>query len=355
MSSSAQNSQQFPSILPVSAAPAPVVLEASSVPMRAVIATAYGSPDVLHLVERQRPSPKPSQVLVQVRASTVTAADGMMRRGDPAYARLFLGLRRPKAAIPGTGLAGIVVAVGSAVTRFAPGDEVFGEAGVRFGAHAEYVAIEHDGVVLRKPPELSFEEAATLCDGPLTSFNFLRRVGQVRHGDRVLVIGASGALGTAGVQIAKSLGAYVVGVCSAKNRDLVLSLGANEAVDYNTDNFLASAERYDVIYDTIGASSYRQCKSILQDGGTYLSPVLSMPLLMQMLWTRTFGRTAAKFDATGLRPADELRAHLVNILSMIRLGRLTTIIERRYRLDAIADAHAHVDSQRKIGSIVISI
>ena len=323
--------------------------------MQAIVSTGYGSPDVLKLVERAKPTPANNELLIRVHATNVTAADSMMRRGDPAYARLFLGLRKPKAQTPGTGLAGVVEAIGPEVTKFEVGDEVFGEAGVSFGAHAEFICVPEDGVILPKPKNLSFEDASAMCDGPLTSFNFLRRMADVQPGQKVLVNGASGALGTAAVQLAKSFGAEVTGVCSAANVELVKSLGADEVIDYGSEDFTQRVESYDIIYDTVGKSSYRRSKKALKSEGSYLSPVLSFRLLLQMLWTGIFGKKSAKFDATGLRKSDELRAFLAELLPLTKTGALRSVVEKRYRLDQIHEAHAHVDTGHKRGTVVVQM
>ncbi|MCP4448729.1 MAG: NAD(P)-dependent alcohol dehydrogenase [Myxococcales bacterium] len=320
--------------------------------MRAIVATGYGTPEVLKLTKREIPTPGESDVLIRVVASNVTAADSMMRRGDPAYARLFLGLTKPKAPIPGTGLAGVVEATGSAVARFQIGDEVFGESGTSFGAHAEYVCVPEDGVLLPKPAFLSFDDAAAICDGPLTSFNFLRRMADIQPGQRVLINGASGALGSAAVQLAKAFGATVTGVCSSKNLEFVSDLGADEVIDYTSRDFTQEHNRYDVIYDSVGKSSYRRSKRALAPGGAYLSPVLSIPLLFQMLASK-FGNKSAKFDATGLRKADELRGFLTELLDMVRSGKLRSVVERIYPLDRLIEAHALVDSGHKRGTLIV--
>ncbi|MBW2704627.1 MAG: NAD(P)-dependent alcohol dehydrogenase [Deltaproteobacteria bacterium] len=321
--------------------------------MTALVATGYGSPDVLELTSTQRPTPKDNEILIQVHATNVTAADSMMRRGDPAYARLFLGLMKPKAAIGGTGLAGVVKAVGEAITDFKVGDEVFGETGLSFGAHAEYVCVPEDGVILPKPAHLSFEDASAMCDGPMTSYNFLRRMADVQPGQKVLVNGASGALGTAAVQLAKAYGAEVTGVCSTANVALVKSLGADNVIDYTDEDFTQNPGQYDVIYDTVGKSSFRRCKKALTSKGLYMSPVLSFGLLLMMLWTKVFGSKSAKFDATGMRPAPELRAYLKDLITMTETGKLHSVIERTYRLDQIIEAHAHVDSGHKKGTVIV--
>ncbi|MCO4762020.1 MAG: NAD(P)-dependent alcohol dehydrogenase [Myxococcales bacterium] len=324
-------------------------------PMSAVVASGYGPTSVLALQQVPVPTPAANQVLVQVVVASVTAADSMMRRGDPAFARLFLGVMKPKNAIPGTGLAGIVVATGAEVTRFAVGDEVFGEAGLNFGAHAQYVCVDEDGVFAKKPDSMGFEEAATLCDGPMTSMNFLRRMADVQPGQRVLINGAAGSLGTAAVQLAKHYGADVTGVCSASSAPLVLGLGADRVIDYHTRDFTADTEQYDVIYDTVGKSTFRSSRRALRAGGSYLSPVLSLGLLFWMLWTSVFGQKKAMFDATGLRPADELRVLLDDLVSLHKDGVLRCEIERVYDLSEVQTAHAHVDSGHKQGNLVMRI
>ncbi|MGE0432811.1 MAG: NAD(P)-dependent alcohol dehydrogenase [Planctomycetota bacterium] len=322
--------------------------------MRAVVATGYGkAADVLTLTTVPRPTPKANELLVRVCATNVTSADTMMRRGTPAFARLFLGLTKPGAAIPGTGVAGVVEAVGANVTSFKPGDEVFGESGLGFGAHAEYVCVPADGVILPKPAGMSYDDAIAIADGPMTSFNFLRRMANVQPGDKVLINGASGALGTAAVQLAHAFGAEVTGVCSTANVDLVRSLGADHVIDYTKEDFTAQRDRYDVIYDTVGKSSFRRCRKALTRTGSYLSPVLGLGLLWQMMWTRMFGRKRARFDATGLRPPADLRGFLTQLIAMWEAGTLRSVIERTYRLDEIHAAHEHVDSGRKKGTIIV--
>jgi NADPH:quinone reductase-like Zn-dependent oxidoreductase len=322
--------------------------------MQALVATGYGDASkVLELSEVAIPAPGEEEILVKVYATNVTAADSMMRRGDPAYARLFLGLTKPKAATPGTGLAGVVEAVGAKVTRFKVGDEVYGESGMNFGAHAEYVCVPEDGVVLHKPATLQFDDAAALCDGPMTSYNFLRRMADVQPGQKVLINGASGALGSAAVQLAKAFGAEVTGVCSTANVELVKSLGADEVIDYTREDFTERRGQFDIIYDTVGKSSYRRARKALSEKGSYLSPVLKLPLLLQMLWTRWFSSKSARFDATGLRKAPELRGFLVELQEMMMRGTLCSVIERSYELEEGIEAHAHVDTGRKKGTVIL--
>jgi NADPH:quinone reductase-like Zn-dependent oxidoreductase len=212
--------------------------------MKAIVQIKYGGPEVLGIQDVEKPSPNGNEVLIKIHAAGVTAADSMMRAGKPKYGRLFLGLRGPKHKTPGTGFSGVVEAVGPEVTRFAEGDELFGEIVFGSGTYAEYVAVPEDGVIAKKPTHYSFDEAAAVSDGPLTSINFLKDVTSVVPGQRVLINGASGSLGSAAVQLAKHFGAHVTGVCSTANIELVKSLGADEVIDYTQQDFTRSSEQW---------------------------------------------------------------------------------------------------------------
>jgi NADPH:quinone reductase-like Zn-dependent oxidoreductase len=229
--------------------------------MKAIVQIKYGGPEVLGIQDVEKPSPNGNEVLIKIHAAGVTAADSMMRAGKPKYGRLFLGLRGPKHKTPGTGFSGVVEAVGPEVTRFAEGDELFGEIVFGSGTYAEYVAVPEDGVIAKKPTHYSFDEAAAVSDGPLTSINFLKDVTSVVPGQRVLINGASGSLGSAAVQLAKHFGAHVTGVCSTANIELVKSLGADEVIDYTQQDFTRSSEQWDVIYDTVGKSSFGRAQT----------------------------------------------------------------------------------------------
>lgn len=321
--------------------------------MKAVVCTKYGSPDFLQLKTVEKPSPKDHEVLVKVYAGTVTAADTMMRRADPFISRFFLGFTKPKSEVIGTGFAGEVEVVGKAVKSFKVGDEVFGETGVMFRANAEYVCLPETGVILHKPFNMTFEDAAPICDGPLTSYNFLKKLANIQPGQSVLINGASGSLGTAAVQLAKYFGAEVTGVCSTKNLEMVLQLGADKVIDYTTTDFTQNNDTYDIIYDTVGKSTFSLCKKALKQNGIYLSPVLDLSLLFQVMWTSMFGDEKAKFAATGLSPDSELREMLVVLKEIIELGQLKTIIDKRYPLEHIAAAHKYVDKGHKKGNVIL--
>ncbi len=323
--------------------------------MKAIVCTKYGSPDHLKLREVEKPTPKSNEVLVKVFTTTVTAADSMMRRADPFISRFFLGFFKPKNDITGTGFAGKIVAIGSDVKQFLEGDPVFGETGVKFGANAEYICIPEDGVLSIKPTEMAYEEAAPICDGALTSLNFLKVIGNIQYGQKVLIIGASGSLGTAAVQLAIYFGAEVTGVCSTKNLDLVKSLGAHNVIDYTAEDFTKNGQAYDIIYDTVGKSSFSRCKNSLTQKGVYLSPVLGIGLLFQMLWTSIFGNKKAKFSATGLQPASELRNLIKTLKNLFENNHLNSVIDRCYPLAKTAEAHRYVDTGHKKGNVVITV
>ncbi len=322
--------------------------------MKAAILNAYGGPDVITVEEVNRPVPKANELLIRVHASSATRADTMMRAGTPKFARLLLGITKPKNPIPGTGFSGVVEAMGADATGFELNEAVCGETTINLGANAEYVCVPADGVVLTKPQGVSHEEAATLCDGPVTSINFLQNIGQVKTGQHVLIIGASGSLGTAAVQLAKSMGARVTAVCSGENVDMVRALGADEVINYKTTDYTATPVTYDAVYDTVGVSSFTKCKSILKEEGRYISPVLDLGLLIQMLVTSWFGKKKARFAATGMLAADKLRPMLKEALAQVAAKQLKVVIDKVYPLQEIALAHTYIDSGRKKGNVVIS-
>lgn len=321
--------------------------------MKAIITTGYGSAEVFQLDNVATPSPKDNEILIKVHASSVTKADTMMRTGKPYIGRLFLGLTKPKHPIWGTGFAGVVEAVGAAVNKFKVGDQVFGENIDTMGAYAEYLTVPEEGIVAHLPENLNFEEAAGLCDGGITSLNFLCNLGNIQEGQKVLINGASGALGTAAVQIAKHFGAEVTGVCSTKNVDLVKELGADYVIDYTQEDFTHNTAAYDFIYDTVGVRAFADCRNALKEQGIYASPVLGMPLLMQMLVTAFVGNKQAKFSATGALPVEETKRLLGILLEIIEAGNLQVVIDRTYPLEQLAAAHTYVDKGHKKGNVVL--
>jgi NADPH:quinone reductase-like Zn-dependent oxidoreductase len=321
--------------------------------MKAIVYEKYGPPDVLQLKEVEEPTPKDDEVLIRVYATTATASDLMMRRGEPFIGRFVLGLRKPKNPIPGAEFAGEIEAIGKDVKLFKEGDQIFGSID-SLGCYAEYVCLPEEGVVAIKPANMTYEEAAPVCDGALTAWNLLD-MANIQSGQRVLINGASGSVGISAVQLAKYVGAEVTGVCSTTNLEMVKSLGADKVIDYTKEDFTKSGETYDIIFDAVGKSSFSRCKRSLTQKGVYLSPVFGLPQLVQMLWTSKIGSKKAKFSATGLRPVSERLIFLKELIELIEAGKIKSVIDRRYPLEQIAEAHRYVEKGHKKGNVVITV
>jgi NADPH:quinone reductase-like Zn-dependent oxidoreductase len=316
--------------------------------VKAVVYDRYGPPDVLRLEEVERPAPREDEVLVRVRASTVNRTDCGLRGAEFFVSRFFTGLRRPKQRIPGIELAGEVEAVGAAVTEFEVGNEVFG---VKSGAHAEYVCIRESGPLAHKPAGLSFEEAAAVCDGAALALACLRKAGPL-EGRSVVVYGASGSVGTAGVQLAKHFGAEVTAVCNTKNLELVRSLGADAVIDYTQDDFTRNGKAYDVVFDAVGKHSFRRSRRSLRPGGTFVSTDLGylchLPLLA--LATRWLGSRKVRLGVTRYSKED------VQLLQqLLEAGEYRAVIDRRYPLEDVVEAARYVETGQKTGNVVLVV
>ncbi|WP_250432455.1 NAD(P)-dependent alcohol dehydrogenase [Hanstruepera flava] len=318
--------------------------------MKAAVYTVYGSPEVIQIQEVDKPTPKPNEVLINIKASSITRADTMMRQGKPKFGRLFMGLFKPKNTALGTGFSGVVEEVGNQITQFKIGDAVFGEKLFSNGTNAEYICVDQDGIIALKPDLLSHEQAAPICDGFLTSYSFLKDIAKLQFGQHILVNGASGSLGTAAIQLAKVLGATVTGVCSAKNTALVKALGADVVIDYGKTDFTKGQTRYDVVYDTVGTSSYKACKNVISDNGVFVTPVLSFETLIYSL----FKPKKVKFSATGIRKRPDLKALLSELQILFEQEILQTHIDKTYKLEHLVEAHQYLETGRKVGNIVIS-
>jgi NADPH:quinone reductase-like Zn-dependent oxidoreductase len=320
--------------------------------MRAQVCTKYGAPEVVQLQEVAMPEPKQGAVRIQVEAAVVGPSDSAFRQGQPFLVRLMYGLLRPKYAIMGTEFAGVVDAIGAGVTEFAPGQRAFGMNPNTFGAHGEYMCLPASAPVVRLPDAVAFEDAVSLADGPMTALTFLRDVAQVQPGQHVLVNGASGSVGAAGVQIAKALGAEVTGVCSGRNAAMVLGLGADHVIDYTQEDFTQRTATYDVIFDAVGKSSYGRSQHALKPQGIYLTTVPSAGIVFQMVWRRVRGGKRARFVAAGLM---QNKANLQALLELHAAGKLRPVIDRRYPLEDIVPAYHYVETGRKRGSVVIAV
>jgi NADPH:quinone reductase-like Zn-dependent oxidoreductase len=322
--------------------------------MKAAVYRRYGAPDVVTLAEVPTPTPKEDEVLIKVHATTVSSGDWRVRSlklpaGFGPFARLAFGVFGPRQPILGTELSGEIVAVGNKVDNFQPGERVFAMPGVRMGAHAEYVTMRASGAIALKPPRLTDEEAAALSFGGTTALNFLRR-GNVKSGDKLLINGASGAVGSAAVQLGRHFGAEVTAVCSAGNHLLVRALGAAHVIDYRQEDFTKNGETYDVIMDTAGTAPFSRCQGSLKAGGRLLAVLAGLPEMVQIPW-QTW--TTKKTIIAG--PAPERAEDLRLLGALAESGVYKPVIDRRYTFDQIVEAHHHVDTGHKRGSVVVVV
>lgn len=323
--------------------------------MKAITYHRYGGPEVLALVEVPKPVPKDNEVLIRIRATTVTTGDWRARsltlpRGFGFLGRLVFGVFGPRQPILGSELAGIIEDTGKAVTRFKVGDEVFAFPGARYGSHAEYRTMPEDGPIALKPANLSFEEAAALSFGGTTVLAPLRDTLGVKRGDRVLVVGASGGVGTAAVQIARHLGAHVTGVCSTVNVELVRSVGAHKVIDYTKEDFAMSSGSWDVIVDTTGTAPFARCETVMRPGGRLLV------ILGTLAQAAGIGRPSKASGKKVIAQVAKIAVQdLQDLAELARIGAFRPVIDRSYPLALAAQAHAYVDTGRKRGNVVLAV
>jgi NADPH:quinone reductase-like Zn-dependent oxidoreductase len=324
--------------------------------MKAILHTKYGPPDELQLKEVEKPVPKENEVLVKIHATTVTTSDCNIRNGTftPTLfvipMKLQLGINTPKINILGSDLAGEIEAVGADVKRFKKGDQVFGNLGTVLGAHAEYICMPEDGVLTIKPANLTYEEAAAIPNMANTALYFIRDQGNLQAGQKVLINGASGGIGTFAVQLAKYYGAEVTGVCSTTNIELVKSQGADKVIDYTKEDFTQSNQRYDVIFDVVGKTSFSRCKSLLKEGGIYLATLPTLALILQMIITSIGGSKKAK-NGDAVEHID----NLTFLKELVEAGKLKPVIDRTYPLEETAEAFRYVEQGHKKGNVVINV
>ena len=324
--------------------------------MKAILHTKYGPPDELQLKEVEKPIPKDNEVLIKIYATTVTTTDCNVRNftfvpGSFRFpARMIFGFRKPKKNILGVDFAGEIEAIGKDVKQFKEGDQVFGSSGSKLGGHAEYKCMPEDGVLAIKPDNLTYEEAAAIPLAGNTALFFIRDLGKVQAGQKILIHGASGAIGTYAVQLARYYGAEVTGVCSATNAEMVKSLGADKVIDYTKEDFTKSDETYDVIFDVVGKITFSQCKSSLKEKGIYLENLLELQDILKIIWTSIIGGKKIK-SGISIESVENLNF----FLELIESGKLKPVIDRSYPLEQTAEAFKYVEKGHKKGTVVITV
>jgi NADPH:quinone reductase-like Zn-dependent oxidoreductase len=319
--------------------------------MKAIVYTRYGSPEVLGLKEVEKPIPKDNEILVKVKATAVNSGDWRLRKADPYAVRLFFGLMKPKINILGGVLSGEIEAVGKEVKRFKVGDEVFGSTALSsgFGAYAEYKCLSEEAVMALKPTNITHAEAATIPFGATTALHFIKKAGIV-PGQKVLVYGASGAVGSAAVQLAKHFGAHVTGVCSTTNAALVHSLGADKVVDYTKEDFTENGEMYDVIFETVNKTSFSRILTSVNKNGILILSAAGLSEMIRGAWA---SMTGSRKVVTGV--ISETAEDMVFLKELIEAGQLKPVIDRMYPLAQMAEAHAYVEKGHKKGNVAITV
>lgn len=320
--------------------------------MRAAVYRRFGGPEVVAPEEASRPEPTGDQVLVRVLAASVSASDAAARAGSPWLARLAFGPFRPRVSVLGSDFAGRVEEVGPDARRFAVGDLVFGATNAAMGAHAEYIVVSETAPIERMPEAIEPARATALVDA--TALSFLRETADLQPGQRLLINGASGAVGSAAVQLAKHMGAHVTGTSSARNIDFVRSLGADVALDHADADATFGAGPYDVVFDAYGKLGYRRARRMLAGNGLYMTTVPSFAILVQSLWTRLFGRRRATIAFTGLRSVDRVAADLRETAELAARGALDAPVDATYPIERVADAYRHVERGKR-GHVVLTL
>jgi NADPH:quinone reductase-like Zn-dependent oxidoreductase len=324
--------------------------------MKAIVHTKYGPPDELQLKEVEKPVPRDNEVLIKIHATTVTTTDCNARnftfvpKSFMFFARIMFGFKKPKINILGIDLAGEIEAVGKNVRLFKVGDKVFGSPGTKFGGHAEYCCVPEDGALAIKPADMPWEEAAAISLAGNTALFFIRDLAKIQTGQKILIHGASGAIGTYAVQLARFYGAGVTGVCSATNEEMVRSLGADRVIDYNKEDFSKGDERYDFVFNVVGKTTFSQCKGILKPKGIYLENMLELKDILKMIWTSIIGGKKIKGGMS-----TERAENLNFFTELIESGKLKPVIDRIYPLEKTSEAFQYVEQGHKKGNVVIRV
>jgi len=324
--------------------------------MKAIVHTKYGPPDELQLLEVEKPVPGDNEVLIKIHATTVTTTDCNARnftfvpQSFMFFARIMFGFKKPRIKILGIDLAGEIEAIGKDVKLFKAGDQVFGSPGTKFGGHAEYVCVPENGALAIKPADLSWEKAAAISLAGNTALFFIRDLAKIQAGQKILIHGASGAIGTYAVQLAKYYGAVVTGVCSAANAEMVKSLGAEKVIDYTIEDFTKSDEKYDFVFNVVGKTTFSQCKGILKPKGIYLDNMMEVKDFLKVLWTSIVGGKKIKGGVS-----TERAENLKFFIELIESGKLKPVIDRSFPIEKTAEAFLYVEQGHKKGNVIITM
>lgn len=317
--------------------------------MKAIVYNTYGAPEVLHLQEVQNPSPKDNEILIKIKATAVNSGDYRLRKADPFAMRFFFGLTKPKINILGGVFSGEIVQIGKNVKLYKIGDEVFGSTDMRFGAYAEYICQPENGSIALKPKNISHPEAAVIPFGGATALHFIKKA-NIKPGQKVLVYGASGAVGTAAMQLAKYFGATVTAVCSTSNMDLVKSLGADKVIDYTKEDFTQNGEKYDVIFETVNKTSFSKNLQSLSPNGIMILSAAGLSEMLKGFWT---SMTSSKKVLTGV--TSQNAADINFLKNLVETGKMKAVIDKIYPLEQMAAAHAYVEKGHKKGNVAVEI
>ena len=324
--------------------------------MKAIVHTKYGPPDELQLKEVEKPFPGDNEVLIKIHATTVTTTDCNARnftfvpKSFMFFARIMFGFKKPRIKILGIDLAGEIEAIGKDVKLFKAGDHVFGSPGTKFGGHAEYVCVSENGALAIKPADLSWEKAAAISLAGNTALFFIRDLAKIQAGQKILIHGASGAIGTYAVQLAKYYGAEVTGVCSTTNAEMVKSLGADKVIDYTIEDFTKSNEKYDFVFNVVGKTTFSQCKGILKPKGIYLDNMMEVKDFLKVLWTSIVGGKNIKGGVS-----TERAENLKFFIELIESGKLRPVIDRIFPLEKTSEAFQYVEQGHKKGNVIITM
>lgn len=323
--------------------------------MKASVCLKYGPADIIEIQDIPKPVPKDDEILVKVEYALVTPTDCSFRTGKPFIARFFSGLLKPRISVHGEMYSGTIEKLGSRVQGFDIGDRVYGTNGMKLGSYAEYTCVK-DNTVIRKVPEgVHLNEIITLLDGGVTSLPFLRDKGEIQEGQKVLIIGASGSVGSYGVTLAKYYNTHVTGVCSSSNLEAIKAQGCDEAIDYTKTDYTKLDMKYDIIYDAVGKSSFSQCKNILTPEGRYLSTVPTLKIVLKTIFKMNQKGKKSLFTATGLRKPEEKHKDLELLENLLQTGQIKPLMDKEYNFDEMIQAQKHVESGHKKGNVLIKI